>query len=44
MVLMALRKDLILRRLPTGPAYGRPEDRLRSRLEGRTLPIQLVHS
>jgi len=36
MLLMALRNVLILRRLPTGPALGRPEDRLRGRLEGRT--------
>src|SRR5712692_10587724 len=33
---MALRKNLILRSPPTGPASGRPEDRLRGRLEGHT--------
>src|SRR6476660_9553391 len=35
--LMALRKLLILRRPPTGPRSARPEDRLRGRLEGRTM-------
>jgi hypothetical protein len=39
---MALVKLLILRRPPTGPASGRPEDRLRGRLEGRTASIQRV--
>jgi len=37
---MALRNFLILRRPPTGPAFGRPEDRLRGRLEGRTAFVQ----
>jgi len=36
---MALEKNLILRSPPTGPASGRPEDRLRGRLEGRTMFI-----
>jgi hypothetical protein len=35
---MALRKILILRRPPPGPAFGRPEDKLHGRLEGRTQP------
>ena len=39
---MALRKRLILRRPPTGPRSARPEDRLRGRLEGRTVPIQPI--
>ena len=34
---MAFRKFLILRSLPPGPASGRPEDRLRGRLDGRTV-------
>src|SRR6266850_7111646 len=42
MLLMALRNVLILRRPPTGPASGRPEDRLRGRLEGRTVLIQPI--
>jgi hypothetical protein len=33
---MALRKFLILRMLPAGPRFARPEDRLCSCLEGRT--------
>jgi hypothetical protein len=32
---MALKRALILRRPPPGPAIGRPEDRLRGRLEER---------
>jgi hypothetical protein len=40
--LMALRKSLILRKLPTGPRFARPEDRLRGCLEGRTALIQPV--
>ncbi len=39
--MMALRNILILKRLPPGPRCARPEDRLRGRLEGRTMPIQL---
>ena len=39
---MALRKFLILRRPPTGPRCARPEDRLRGRLEGRTILIQAI--
>src|SRR5579863_7149226 len=35
---MALRKDLIVRSPPPGPASGRPEDRLRGRLERRSDP------
>jgi hypothetical protein len=31
---MRNNSDLILRRPPPGPAFGRPEDRLRGRLEG----------
>ncbi len=41
---MALRKFLTLRRPPTGPAFGRPEDRLRGRLEGRTASTQDLFS
>jgi hypothetical protein len=33
--LNAIIDDVVLRRSPTGPASGRPEDRLRDRLEGR---------
>jgi hypothetical protein len=33
--LMALRNVFILRKPPTGPAFGRPEDRLHGCLEGR---------
>jgi|RhiMetdeSRZDD1v2_1073273.scaffolds.fasta_scaffold4351978_2 hypothetical protein len=39
---MALRKFLILRKLPTGPRPARPEDKLRSCLEGCTALIQLI--
>src|SRR5207253_6336205 len=38
--LMALRKNVILRRPPTGPRFARPEDKLRGRLEGRRMLIQ----
>ena len=37
---MAVRNVLILRKPPTGPVPGRPEDRLRGCLEGRTALIQ----
>ena len=37
---MTLRKSLILRGSPTGPASDRPEDRLLGRLEGRTALVQ----
>jgi hypothetical protein len=37
---MASRNVLILRKPPTGPASGRPEDRLRGCLEGRMALIQ----
>jgi hypothetical protein len=37
---MALMEFLILRRPPTGPRCARPEDRLRGRLEGRTVLTQ----
>jgi len=40
--MMMLRKDLILRSPPPGPACGRPEDRLRGRLEGRTASVQVI--
>ena len=40
---MAVRSVLILRKPPTGPAPGRPEDRLRGCLEGRTALIQARH-
>ena len=36
----ALRNVLILRKPPTGPAFGRPEDRLHGCLEGRVALIQ----
>src|SRR5271169_578429 len=39
---MALRNVLILRKPPTGPASGRPEDRLRGCLEGRMALIQPI--
>jgi hypothetical protein len=39
---MALRKPLILRKLPTGPRFARPEDRLHSCLEGCAALIQPV--
>jgi hypothetical protein len=37
---MALRNVLVLRKPPTGPASGRPEDRLRGCLEGGIALIQ----
>ena len=40
--LMALKKLLILRKLPTGPRFARPEDRLRGCLKGRTAPIRQI--
>jgi len=39
---MALAKFLILRRPPTDPPFGRSEDRLRGRLEGRPASIRRV--
>jgi hypothetical protein len=36
---MALTNTLILRRPPPSPAFGRPKDRLRGRLEGRSAQI-----
>ena len=39
---MALSKLLILRKLPTGPRDARPEDKLRSCLEGRMALIQPI--
>ena len=39
---MALKKLLILRKLPTGPRFARPEDRLRGCLKGRTAPIRQI--
>ena len=39
---MPLKELLIPRRLPPGPRVARPEDRLRSRLEGRTLLLQCI--
>jgi hypothetical protein len=39
---MALTEFLILRKPPTGPALGRPEDRLSGCLEERTALIQPI--
>jgi hypothetical protein len=39
---MAFRNVLILRKPPPGPAFGRPEDRLRGGLDGPTVLPQPI--
>src|SRR5205809_2541491 len=39
---MTAKDSQALRRPPTGPRVARPEDRLRGRLEGRTVVVQQI--